>query len=493
MALLNTFSNLLTKNLVFIWLPLALVLYTFCIVAYRLWFHPLAKYPGPFLAKITGYYTTYFALIGEPTKHRYAALCKYGECVRIGPNELLFGDVASVKQVYGQSSTMPRKDAEFYQGFSLTGPHNVLSVSDKGEHARIRRLLSNAFAFSTVAHFESRLVFLIEKYLAILGQSSQPQDIYDLTQRLYLDTIGELSFDQSFDCLGNGEFAEQALDGERVSIISNLRGRIPFVEWLPLDFIKEAARAQPRLKKFAAMCVDNLRSRIRDGKANDNSLLRRMIEAKNDGSSLSDAELMENAIIFIQAGAGTSLNALVWFIWRVGSEPTVNERLVREIREAFPDPSKFPDLKRVDSLPYLNKVWTEALRLYAPLAVSLPRISPGRVIGGQYVPKGTRIGNLSYYTHRHPDIFPDPETFNPDRWDNSTPDMQLMLRPFSLGPHNCIGMHIARAQLLLTIAGLYQRYDVIVDGSMTEHMLDVEDRGIMFPRKKVFEVKLNKV
>jgi hypothetical protein len=54
-------------------------------------------------------------------------------------------------------------------------------------------------------------------------------------------------------------------------------------------------------------------------------------------------------------------------------------------------------------------------------------------------------------------------------------------------------MHIARAQLLLTIAGLYQRYDVIVDGSMTEHMLDVEDRGIMFPRKKVFEVKLKKV
>lgn len=142
--------------------------------------------------------------------------------------------------------------------------------------------------------------------------------------------------------------------------------------------------------------------------------------------------------------------------------------------------------------PYFSKVFNEVMRLHAPLAVSLPRISPGKIISGQVVPRGTRVGNLSYYTHRHPTVFPDPLEFRPDRWDQVTPDMQTMFRPFSMGPHNCIGMHVARVQLLLTIAGLYQRYDVVADSSVTEKTMLEEDRGILFPHQKSFRVRVEK-
>lgn len=330
------------------------MLYALGVIIYRVWFHPLAKHPGPFLAKITDYYTIYYSVCGKSTQYRYNALRKYGERVRIGPNELLFGDIASVKDIYGQSSTLPRKDPEFYRGFSFTGTPNVLSASEKEQHARIRRLLSHSFAFSNVIQLESKFIHHIETYLKKLEGSSQPTDIYETTHHLFLDTISDISFDKSFDCLTSGPHASEAMDGERALMISSIKGMVPFIEWIPLPFIKEASQAGPRLEKFAMTCVKELQSRIYRGEADDSSLLKRMMVAKDNGNQLHDKELMENAIIFIQAGAGTSLIALIYLIWRLENAPSVKERFIKEIRDAFPDKSIFPDYRTINQLVSLS-------------------------------------------------------------------------------------------------------------------------------------------
>ena len=104
------------------------------------------------------------------------------------------------------------------------------------------------------------------------------------------------------------------------------------------------------------------------------------------------------------------------------------------------------------------------------------------MIGGQYIPADVMVSNLPYSTHRDANVFPSPLTFNPDRWANPTAEMKTMYRPFSSGPRNCVGMHLARTQLLLTIAALYQRFDLRVDTDLTtEEMMVLRDQGVMNP------------
>lgn len=99
-----------------------------------------------------------------------------------------------------------------------------------------------------------------------------------------------------------------------------------------------------------------------------------------------------------------------------------------------------------------------------------------------YVPKGTRVSNLAYSTHHNPKIFPHPLFYDPDRWNNPTPEMKAVYRPFSTGPRICIGMHLANVQLLLSIATLYLRYDIAVYPRTTDEDMVAADRGILLPR-----------
>lgn len=91
---------------------------------------------------------------------------------------------------------------------------------------------------------------------------------------------------------------------------------------------------------------------------------------------------------------------------------------------------------------------------------------------------------MAYTSHRNPRIFPDPESFIPDRWINPTTDMKVAFRPFSTGPRNCIGIHLARVQVLLMICTLYSRYDLQLDNPVTEDMMVAADRGIMTAHAK---------
>jgi cytochrome P450 len=123
---------------------------------------------------------------------------------------------------------------------------------------------------------------------------------------------------------------------------------------------------------------------------------------------------------------------------------------------------------------------SEVLRLVGPIPSAAPRVSPGKLIAGKFVPAGTIVSNVPYSTHRDPSVWPNPIVFDPDRWENPTPEMKMMFRPFQTGPRNCVGVHLAKIQLLLTVCRLYQRFDVTVDYvKTTEEMMVMRDQGLM--------------
>ena len=107
------------------------------------------------------------------------------------------------------------------------------------------------------------------------------------------------------------------------------------------------------------------------------------------------------------------------------------------------------------------------------------------------MPAGVVVSNLAYATQRDPSVFPRPHDFDPVRWMEASPEMKAMNRPFSTGPRNCLGMHLARVQLLLTVCSLYQRFDLKLDPRMTDEMMVLRDQGVMNPIGKQLWVNVN--
>ena len=110
------------------------------------------------------------------------------------------------------------------------------------------------------------------------------------------------------------------------------------------------------------------------------------------------------------------------------------------------------------------------------------------MISGRWVPKGTVVETNAYTTARDPAVFVNPLVFNPSRWESPTVAMKKMSRPFSYGPRNCIGQHLAEMALTLTVCRLYQLYDLMPTPEMTTEYMQQEDKGVLEPKNKHFYV-----
>ena len=325
------------------------------IAIYRIFSHPLAKYPGPVLAKLSDLYMVSAAARCRDTYTRHELHRRYGNVVRTGPNELCFADAASIKDIYGQSSEPCLKAPYFYDGFTLTGLHSVFSTTDRVAHARMRRLFAHGFSERGVLSFQREILTTIETYLSIIAAGqTKPIDLHDLTHGLFLDTASQLSFAQSFKVLRDGKNAV-VTDIDTYASVAPLFGTFPAARYLPFGRFKAGRDARIRIIQGVQSYLDDFRARLSKGTA-ESGLLRSMIEARDEGSSpstrsaLSDAEIIENAVTFINAGSGTTASTLIYTIYELGKRQNLQTALEAEIRNAFPDPSIFPDFETANNL-----------------------------------------------------------------------------------------------------------------------------------------------
>lgn len=82
------------------------------------------------------------------------------------------------------------------------------------------------------------------------------------------------------------------------------------------------------------------------------------------------------------------------------------------------------------------------------------------MLGQHLVPAGVIVSTNMYAASRDPAAFPEPDAFIPERWLEPTPSIKNLSRPFSFGLRHCIGKHLAEMGIMLTIARIFQLYDV---------------------------------
>ncbi|KAF9077869.1 cytochrome P450 [Rhodocollybia butyracea] len=146
---------------------------------------------------------------------------------------------------------------------------------------------------------------------------------------------------------------------------------------------------------------------------------------------------MDEAFILVAAGSDTVGNTCYVGTFYALKYPSIRQKLKEELEEAWVDKDRPMSYTALEKLPYLTAFIKEALRVSLGVMHPLPRVvGPSTTkIGGLKIPPGTVVAMSVKFLHTNPDVFPDPYTFNPDRWlAQDTSELLLDLAPFSKGP-----------------------------------------------------------
>ncbi|MCX5213308.1 cytochrome P450 [Kitasatospora sp. NBC_00240] len=175
---------------------------------------------------------------------------------------------------------------------------------------------------------------------------------------------------------------------------------------------------------------------------------------------LSSAELRNEVLTFLVAGSETTAIALSWALYMIARHPDVQQRLWAEVDRVLE--GKPVSLDHLPDLKLADQIITETLRLYPPAGMIWTRIVTADTRLGDYdIPAGTTIAYSPYAMHRLPHYYPNPDAFDPDRWDaekrHSTPRNNAFLT-FGGGARKCIGDQFAVTEAVLALADIASRW-----------------------------------
>jgi cytochrome P450 family 4 len=190
------------------------------------------------------------------------------------------------------------------------------------------------------------------------------------------------------------------------------------------------------------------------------AMLDLLLTAKKEDGSIDDEGIREEVDTFMFEGHDTTSAAICYALMLIACHPDVQERIVEEMHQVLAGSTK-PDYRTLQELKYLERCLKEVLRLFP----SVPFIA--RVLGedmttysGHHLKAGTMIHLHIYDLHRNPDIYPDPEKFDPDRFlpENCQNRHNFAYVPFSAGPRNCIGQKFAMLEIKAVLCGVLAEF-----------------------------------
>ncbi len=208
-------------------------------------------------------------------------------------------------------------------------------------------------------------------------------------------------------------------------------------------------------------------------------LSRLVASSRADGEEFSDRSLRDQLSTLFFAGHETSATALCWIHYALSRHPEVRARMQAEIDSVLGDSmATAQDLNR---LTYTTQVIEESLRLHSPIhAISRVALEDD-TLGGYHIPAGTTVCVSLYATHRLPTLWPDPERFDPDRFEPAqcAARHRFAYMPFAAGHRNCIGAGQAMVELKLVVARMAQRYRLELAPG---HKIEAAPGTTMYPR-----------
>ena len=313
---------------------------------------------------------------------------KYGEVVRVAPDEVSFIKPEAWDDIYGHKGAKSFvRDPKWYA--NLTEGQDDIIVSNEFDHGRFRKAFSAPFSDKALKENEPVIKANIDLLIQRLNDQTKTNDgVADMTKWYNwttFDVIGDLVYGEPFGCLQNSEF-----DPWLAIVLQNIRlgSYVALMERYPLFKKLIMSLLPPSLMEKRNMHIGIIREKCAR-RAESKRTRKDIISQISEGdTSLSQHEMEANLTIITMAGSETSATALSAATYYLTRNKEAAIKLRKEVRSAFTKESEI-SWDVVKELPYLIAVIKEALRLYPPTPVGLPRrvISSGEMVSGYYIPK----------------------------------------------------------------------------------------------------------
>ncbi|XP_060102428.1 cytochrome P450 4V2 [Heteronotia binoei] len=355
-------------------------------------------------------------------------------------------------------------------------------LTSSGSKWRTRRkMLTPTFHFAILTDFlevmNEQANVLVEKFEKHVDK--EPFDCFLYITLCTLDIICETAMGKSISAQSNKD-SEYVRSVYRMSELVDHRNKSPWL-WNDLLYLmfKEGREHRRRLKILHSF-TDNViaekarelenRSRHQNNTASTDeqsghkvrrAFLDMLLNATDDnGKKLSYQDIREEVDTFMFEGHDTTAAAVTWSIFLLACHPEVQRKVHHELDEIFGDSKRHVTSEDLKELRYLECVIKEALRLFPSVPYFGRKLHESCYIRGYKISKGTEVLIAPVVLHRDPDVFPEPEKFQPERFslENSAGRNPYAYVPFSAGPRNCIGQRFAQMEEKTILATILRNF-----------------------------------
>jgi retinoid hydroxylase len=266
--------------------------------------------------------------------------------------------------------------------------------------------------------------------------------------------------------------SEKTEEIQRVSewfttLVNSLRGSI-----IKLDSpLTTYGRGQAAHRKIADYIRQVIQERATRGDLEQStdvlSLLLNTVD--ENGNKFTETQVVNQAIGFLFAGHDTTSSLMSWLLFELGNRPEWRQKLRDECQQVMGN--ELIAMSHLRQLPNMSNAIKEGERLYPPAFV-ISRMAVEEIeYGGYLIPPGWYVCIFPMLTHRSPEIYREPDLFDPDRF--APPREEDKKQPYSLidfggGVHSCIGVELAQMEMKIILSTLLQKYDWTVTPTVAE-------------------------
>jgi pentalenene oxygenase len=384
-----------------------------------------------------------------------ASLPAHGDVVelRLGPGRAYMVCTPDLtRQVLLDSRTFDKGGPVINAGRQLIG--DGLATCDWLEHKRQRPLVQPAFRTDRITSYAR----VMEEEIQATTADWRDGDVHDVSAALRSLTIRVTA--RTLFSAPMGAAAVTEVEQGLPSVLSGLYWRM----LVPLQALHRLPTpGNRRFQKSLARLHDAIGGIIaeyRNSAGGHNDILSAIFEYRGGehGDSFSDSEIRNQIFTFLIGATETTASALSWVFYLLSANPEAEEQLHAEVDAVLGGrPAVHADLPRLD---YCRRVLTEALRLYPPVWAVSRTTTAETELAGHPLARNATVMWSPYLLHRHPDLFSNPDEFDPDRWPvgHSPTDSRGAMFPFAAGRRKCIGDNFAVVEATLALATIASRW-----------------------------------
>ncbi|KAJ7087972.1 cytochrome P450, partial [Mycena belliarum] len=449
--------------------------------------------------------------------------------------ELHTSDIKAVNHIVTNSNVYQRSPVNLEDARQLLG-RGILTVT-QDEHKRQVGAQNPAFGIAQIRLvtevFVEKSVQLRDIWAAktAQGHGTARVEVMSWLRKMTLDVIGQAGFDYQFNALdpsaGPNELNQAFTDlfhspqAGRDAALRLAQAMVPILKLVPMPGSKLVKDARNKMTKIGKNLVSETKASIKaSGTTKDlggrRDLLSVLLKANMstdipESQRMTDAEVIAQIPAFFVAGHETTSSSTTWALHALSINPGVQKKLREELMTLSTDN---PTMDELNSLPYLELVLRETMRIHAPVVYLsrmameddvLPLAKPyidqkGQAHESLPIPKGLMMHIPILAINTDKEIWgPDADEFRPERWEKipdaagDIPGVWANLLTFFAGPHNCIGFRFSLVEmkaLLFTLVRAFEFEPAVPKGGIGPSPSLLQRPVVLAEPEKSFQLPL---